>query len=161
MQTREVLVENVEWNRNDIEHATRRVITFYALELAHLGASKWSRFTTGIVAAVRGERSVDAELDANGFSLIFMGPKPSMTPVLREGVVIWTEREPRIVLLDNTYATLTPSSRNLLYHISEDIAEEVSDTYKLVILHDPLSFVFPKDQYARVEVNRAALFTLN
>ncbi len=161
MPTQEVVVEKVEWNRNDIEHATRRVISFFALELADLGASRWCRFTLGIVASVRGERAVDAELEADGFSLIFMGPKPTLNPVYRDGHVIWTEKEPRIVLIDNSYANLTPRSRNLLYHTSEDIAEEVRDTYKLAILHDPLSFIFTKEQYAKVEINRAALFSLN
>lgn len=153
----EVLMENTVWRRQDIEHTTAKVITFYAHELALLGVARWTKFTTGVIAAVRGESVSDAILDAPGFSLLFIGPKPSLKPVIREEGVVWQTAEPRIVLLDGTYGYLAPSDRSRLYHVSEAIAEEVEDTYRLDISHDPFSFIFPKQEYAEVDLARVTL----
>ena len=145
----EVLLELVEWNREDIEDTAVRVVGFYTHSLAFLGTNQWVKFAVSdLLPFIRGEARRPVELSAEGFNLVFDGfDKPF--PIIEERRVIWREKEPRFTFFDESFEFLPPRLRTVLYQTNEAIAEEVSDTYKLEIARDPYSFIFPKDYYAR------------
>lgn len=149
----ELLAEQAEWRREDIRYATLQIVGYYAHTLQTFGAYWWLRYAQRISQAVRAE-SVPREctLKADYFELIFYPPRPSLTPHIKESLVVWEEAEPRLVFHDMTYLNLLPSERNYIYRTNEAIAEEVMDVYKLRIEDNPFSFVFPKNEYANLTI---------
>lgn len=145
----EVLWEQVEWNRQDIENTAVRVVGFYTQALAFLGTNRWVRFAVSdLIPLIRGETRKPVELSAEGFNLIFYGFGRPL-PIIEEGRVIWREIEPRFTFFDKSFKFLPPRLRTILYQTNEAIANEVSGTYKLKVVRDPYSFIFPIDYYAR------------
>lgn len=154
----EVFVEQVDWRRQNIKDTTLRIVGFYTNDLAHMGTSRWVDFATKAISVIMGEENPrDVELKGEAFRLTLQPPKPMLIPVWREGEEIWEEREPRLVFLDSTLMVLNPSYRNLIYRVNDAIAEEAASTYKVQVLKNPLSFVFPKSEYGRVNIGKAVL----
>ena len=151
-------MEHVKWSREDLRHTALQVVSFYARTLSHLGTSRWIDFAARIIPAIIGDTAPwEVTLKGDAFALIFHPPKPVLIPCIRDGSVIWQEREPRLEFLDDTYLNLAPGYRNLIYRANRAIAAEVLDTYKMRISDDPFSFVFPKETYGEVAVERAVL----
>ena len=154
----EVFVEMVNWNREDIKHTALRIVGFYTQSLQHLGTSRWAEFATRIIPVSMGESSpYDVKLVGDAFELIFQPPRPTLIPHIKDGTVTWEQREPGFIFRDSTFMNLAPRFRNLLYRVNEAIAEEAADTYRIRIERNPFSFLFPKNEYGRVEVDRAVL----
>lgn len=116
-------------------------------------------FAVKVLPHVMGDRnSNQVQLRGDAFELIFYPPRPTLIPHIRDGAMVWEEREPRLVFVDYTRMNLAPGYRNLIYKVNGAIAREVSDTYRMRVLIDPFALVFPKEEYGRVNVDRAVLF---
>ncbi len=156
----EVLVEHIDWKRANLKDTALQIVSFYARSLPQLGTSRWMDFATKIIPVVMEEEAPkDVVLPGNAFKFTFNPPRPTLIQHRKGEIVIWEQAEPKIVFADSTFMTLSPSYRNLLYRVNEAIAEEVSDTYKMRVLDDPLSFIFPKEEYGKVKVEKAVLIS--
>lgn len=147
---KEVLLEDIKWRTQDIEHTALKLVGFYAQTLRVLGTRQWIRFATDqLLPVIKKNSPKPVELDGEGFNLVFRGPHQTPTPILKGNQIIWQEKEPRFVLFDNTYLILAPKLRTLLYRASEAIGEEMRSVYKLTVLQNPFMFIFPKTEYSR------------
>lgn len=152
----EVFLERVDWRREDIKHASLRMVSYYARAIPELGTLRWLAFAARLIPVVMEEASAeDVILTGDAFGLIFRPPRPSLIPRIRGESVTWEEREPGFTFFDNTRMHLAPGYRNRLYKANQAISEEMADTYKVKIERDPLSYLFPKDVYGRVDKSRA------
>ncbi|MBI2040401.1 hypothetical protein HYT18_05010 [Candidatus Microgenomates bacterium] len=154
----EVLVEHVDWKREEIRHTALRIVSFYTLCLSRLGTSRWIDFAARMIPVVMAERGpAEVSLHGDAFELVFIPPKPTLAPHIREKMIVWEEREPRLVFFDDTFTNLAAGYRNLIYGVNEAIAQEVSEVYKVSVHKDPVSFIFPKNEYGKVAIERAVL----
>lgn len=154
----EVLVEQVDWRREEIRHTALRIVGFYTLSLSQLGTSRWIDFASGMIPSVMGEAGAgEISLSGDAFGLVFIPPKPSLNPHIKDGVVVWEEREPRLVFFDVTFMNLAPGYRDQIYRVNRAIAQEATDVYKIFVSRDPFSFIFPKQEYGSVSRERAVL----
>lgn len=154
----EVLVERIDWRREEIRHTALRIVGFYTQNLSQLGTSRWVDFASRMIPAVMGEAGTgEVSLLGDEFELVFIPPRPSLSPHIKDGAVVWEEREPRLVFFDATFMNLAPGYRDQIYRVNRAIAQEVTDVYKAFVSRDPLSFIFPKQEYGRVNTEKAVL----
>ena len=154
----EILAEYVNWNREDIRHTALQIVSFYTHDLRQLGTSRWVDFASRVIPVVMGEAPPnEVRLKGDAFELIFCPPKPTLSPHIQNVGVIWQEAEPRLVFHDSTFMNLAAGYRNLIYELNGAISEEVVDVYRMRVEEDPLSFIFPKDEYGEVQIARAVL----
>ena len=154
----ENLVERVFWRREDIKHTVLKIASFYCNGLPHLGTKRWIDFEERIIHVAMGKADLkEVKLPGDAFALIFIPPWPTLIPRIRSNKVVWEEREPRVVFFDDTYLNLAPSFRHQIYAVNNAIAKEVSEVYRVAISRDPFAFIFPKNEYGRVAVERAVI----
>lgn len=154
---REVYLEFIDWRKEDLVWSAMKLIGLYARYFASLGTRDWIRYGSEyIIPAIRGDVPNPVELDAQAFALIFHPPfmKPSLT--VKDEMLVYKPPSPQFIFHDQTLYNLLPKQRSILYGINNAIGEEMAEVYKLEVLEDPFSFVFPREYYAgHIEIKRA------
>jgi hypothetical protein len=153
---KEVRLENTKWDFESIEYSAQKLISYYAKTLPIMGTKFWINYALeGLLPVLRKQSRPSVSFDAHGFSLVFLGPNQFPTPVIEGKAIIYRQAEPRFLFFDQP-RQLTPRLKNLLYYTSRGIAEEMSEVYKLKVSTDPVSYIFPRDEYSlSVEQERA------
>lgn len=147
--SREVLLEVVEWNREDILYTTYRALEFYAKNLPFLNTDVWAWALQRIKYAADGHTFEPLDLRARGIRFEFAGPNPvSQRPLIRDGQVIWEEHDPYILVADETFMEVLPTERTRFYDVHQAIGMELAGVYQLSYNSDSQKYTFPKSYYA-------------
>lgn len=154
---REALLQQVEWKRSALFHSSSRLIGFCVDYLGVLGTASWREIAKRqLLPSIYSDRQLSkyfypsVEFDGVGFSLMFYGPHHEPVPVIHGDTLIWQQREPRFVFLDQSYLILSPRIRTALYGVCEDISLEMARVYQMQVSRNPLTMIFPKSDYARM-----------
>lgn len=149
MNIKEVALEIVDYKTDDIEYASTFFIKTFARYSGIIGTNEWVYGLYKLREIINNQKPESHILPAEGLEISFSGfPQP--TAKIREDGLIFTAREPRFTFFDKIRESgLLPSSRNHIESMVSAINEEMTSTYRLRIDKDPLSLVFPKEEYAR------------
>lgn len=157
--SKEVFVKMIEWNTKEMAHTAAKIIGFYAMAGVPFSSNNLIRFMGESVLPVIGN-VISAEpvrLVGKDAVMVFHGPYQKLIPIINSDEVTWQQCPARFELYDFPLK-MSPSRRTQFYDATFDISREVGDVYKIKTTHNPITFSFPEEYYARsVEKTKALL----
>lgn len=160
MGARNVELELVQYRTGEMVHTARQLICNFVQYSGIVKPDDGGKVIVAIAGIIRGQSDTECLWRTGGVNVKFSGfPKP--VPKIVGGRVVFSSREPYFLLEENKGADLTPSMRTHVLRVTDAIAEEMRDVYKLRVEKDgPLVLVFPNQEYARnIEIFNAALLS--
>jgi hypothetical protein len=156
---REVLLEHIEWDKERLAGSSAKLIYYYEQSLKSFGAQYYlNEAAKYIQQSIVECRPQPIELSAKFFSLIFYSPYQPPIQTIENGNLVFKQRSPKIVFMDQSKFRLSPHQRSILFRINDDIGQEMSEVYKVEVTHNPFCFTFPPQEYAKSrEVQKAVL----
>lgn len=150
-------LEIVRYKELEVGHATGQLIYNFAEYSNIIGKQTWSRLEANMLPLIREHNPFNILWKAEGIDIkfsYFLDP----IPLSRGDEFIYVTPEPKVTFLER-WGELLPSKMDHVSKIAEAIAWEMEDVYHLKVEKDPLTLIFPREEYARsVEHFNATLF---
>ncbi len=133
----------------DIEYASVQLVTLFAKHSGIAGTNYWMGSLLKLHDNFRQEKYDSWMLPARGLELTFSGFK-NPVPTIEDDMVVFKSRDPRFTL-ETVHQKLRPRERTEVEKVTEEIAMEMNEVYKLQVDNYPTTLIFPRDLYAEVE----------
>lgn len=147
MASRSAELEIVRFKEDDIRHATGKLIYNFVEYSNIMGTDIWKRLWIDLVGLIKDHTALDVIWKAEGMDIKFSYFLDPM-PLLRDEEFIYSTPEPKITFMER-WGELLPSRMDHVSKIAEAIAWEMEDVYHLKVEKDPLTLIFPKEEYAK------------
>lgn len=156
MSSRSVELEVVHYNKPAMVHASKELLHNFAQYSGVEGADTWGTALVLVAGIIENQASEICLWRAQGIRMTFTGFQRPI-PTIKDERLVYTARPPRFVI-EEPNDDLLPSKRTHVERVTNAIVREMSDVYHLQVNQDPLTLVFPKEEYAkRIELFNAAL----
>ncbi len=158
MAARNVELEVVKYNVDEMEHVAGRLLYNFAVHTDIVGTRDWMRARFELASIIREQRDQQLKLYAPGVVMEFSG-FPNPIPVIRDEAVVFTAKEPQFTFR-GTREYVSPQQRTYNQNATSAIVEEMSDVYHLIKKDYPPTLIFPRSEYGKlIEVFNAIMLT--
>lgn len=147
MGTKGVELEVVNYKTDEIANTAATFIYLYAKYSGIFGTEQWIDSISRLIDTIHNQKPMQHLLSADGVDIAFSGFPLPIAQVREEGV-IFASREPRFVVTDRM-GDLLPSARTNILRVNDEITREMSEVYRLKVVKDPTTLIFPKEEYAK------------
>ncbi len=151
-----VLFEQVKYRNEDIAHAGISLINHFAKYSEIMGTREWTITAMQMVSDIRDQSPKALVFPARGINVIFSGFPQTLEARTLDTGVIFSAKEPRFDFVEQTKG-LRPWELDVTEKAAIAIALEMNEVYRLRFVRNPLTLVFPKNEYGEVRVVDARL----
>lgn len=158
----EIWVEKIRWDVPKIAKSvdgmlnalSYRVHTSNDLENSR---ARWLIFRHGVLLSVKLQNFDPPHLEGQGFRIGFRAPKINSpiggyAAVQQGDLEIWYHEDPRLTFLPTEDFDLDSDRQQMIMSALDTINERAAKDYGLEVGGDPLSYVFPRRDFASVSV---------